>query len=375
MLRSSASGAAEVFRARVDNVHHGQYLVDVTSLFGNQSIENVELGALYQHPSGPEGNYVEPEVGALVLVMKPSDGSRAVCICYVQQLHATRGAKGDRPQIGPGDQVIESRDENFVAIRRGGLIEVRSTPLCQTFWLPLTNTLRDIYSNYEAKSLLGEVSWRHAALDPSRPALETEVLFTWKGRRVVEDAQQTITVRAGHVPVGLFDGASQQARNEGIARADQVVFELAVAPNGGPTVYVLRLDRAGNVMIRTQGGATFEFTGPVHVRTDSTVLWQGVGGLELRSLLTGLLLKATNLSFIATQNVLLQAANLVLSGNVSLGGSGGNQRVPLGDILVNWLRNYALTHRHDPVTGSPVGAEGLIASLSQVLSSRVRLAG
>jgi hypothetical protein len=363
MPPNTAGGSAQIFRAVIYNVHYGKYLVDVRSLFGNLDFKEAELGAAYQHSDGPEGSYVEPEVGAECLVCVPGDGTRAVVISFTREFADEDGAKGDRPSLGPGDQIVHSRDGNYVVVRRGGLIEIRSTAQCQTVYVPIQNLIRTFFSNWEAKSLLGEASWRHSPLEEGAELDGgTEVLFTFRTREYTEDAKQSVTLRCGYVPVQLLAGADAQIANNQ-ASTDQVYFEMELTPQGLDSVFVCRMDKAGNLFMQVGGKASFEFIGPVYLRTKSTVTWKGAADTDVQVSATGTITSTIGeiVSTILRRVFFKTPLFDVQSPNIRLGEGQGLQPGVLGREQLD----YNLNHTHEgagpPSSNWQVKAAGILA--------------
>jgi len=61
--------------------------------------------------------------------------------------------------MNPGDIMLSGADRNFVALRRGGLLEMGANKLCQRVFIPIGNIIRDIAQRYEILSIPGELKF------------------------------------------------------------------------------------------------------------------------------------------------------------------------------------------------------------------------
>jgi hypothetical protein len=106
-----------------------------------------------------------PEVGAQVFLVSPSDGSNSFLLLSAPQASATTedGQPGSfhsgRPFLNPGDISLLTRDGNGFIARRGGLTELRSTPLSRVVFNPFANEVLTLAENWKIDTVGGTMAW------------------------------------------------------------------------------------------------------------------------------------------------------------------------------------------------------------------------
>lgn len=107
-----------------------------------------------------------PEIGAKVLVCRPSDGSEAFLLlsCPFVKDSTEDGQPGsyhsNRPFLNPGDMTVLTRDGNGLIVRRGGVTELRGTALSRIITNPFKNQLLCIAENWKVETLGGSTEWK-----------------------------------------------------------------------------------------------------------------------------------------------------------------------------------------------------------------------
>lgn len=148
--------------ARVINVNIGKWSVDCISTIGGKRFYDIQVMSPYFHYYAGEGIYVMPEVGSLCWVCRPSSGihAPAFVLGFQAPFDTTNvGYRAGRQNLNPGDIMLRTRDDNFVILRRGGVLQIGATSIAQRFFLPIGNFIRDICENYELNTLGGKLSW------------------------------------------------------------------------------------------------------------------------------------------------------------------------------------------------------------------------
>lgn len=153
---------ASVETCRIINVNIEQWSVDCISEYGNKRYFDIQVSTPYFHFINGEGIYAQPEVGALCWVCVPSGGRFAApFVMGFQSAHDQDfdSFQGGRQALNPGDLMMRTRDENFLILRRGGVVQIGATPTAQRFYLPIRNFIRDFCENYELFTFGGELTW------------------------------------------------------------------------------------------------------------------------------------------------------------------------------------------------------------------------
>ena len=144
---------------QVIDVDIEMYTVSVSTQYTQKPLTGLAFSTPYQHFSNGEGIYFMPEVGSLVWVCWPSDGSRPFVLGWAPAREDSGGLRANKMSLNPGDIYLGTRDENFIILRRGGILQIGGGPLSQRMYLPINNTIKDFCENYSLFSLAGDLEW------------------------------------------------------------------------------------------------------------------------------------------------------------------------------------------------------------------------
>jgi hypothetical protein len=155
--------------AIIINVNHKTWTVDVETRHSAKAVNDVQCLVPYHHFSGGEGMHYLPEVGAICMLGWPSDNTPPFIMGYKgaasvigptstdgepqrSGTEATGSAtdvsfKSNRPDLLPGDIAFTTRDENFIILRRGGVIQIGSTSIAQRLYIPILTLLAMLQLN------------------------------------------------------------------------------------------------------------------------------------------------------------------------------------------------------------------------------------
>jgi hypothetical protein len=264
---------------RVTNVNYEQYTVDVVTEFSHKDIQDVPIGALFSNDNHGGGVVVMPEVGSFCNVIEASDGTKMVWGFVVSP--QTRQKVGEdgvpltddvlpdfsgyRPPMEPGDVSLSTRDGNHIALRRGGIISVAASDLCQRMYISTANMIHDYFMRYAAKSPLGEIVWDHGVLLDNSDNQTTGVLIQGSWRENVEDTEFAVEVRVGKLDREHLDTDSDsehlfahEKKSQPIASLSEVAaLSITIHSRGdGPSVtYALQVSREGDMFMLVGGHA------------------------------------------------------------------------------------------------------------------------
>lgn len=329
--------AATIESGRVLDVDINTYTLAVTTQYTKKPQTGITWSSPYLHFANGEGVYVMPEVGSLCWICFPSDNNRPFVLGW-----APAADEGDyrsrRPNLNPGDIYLGTRDENFLILRRGGVVQIGGGPLCQRMFVPINNTIRDFCENYELHSLAGDLEWsiqrEENTTDGHRPAL-----LTLKAREFADDPEPIAKLLVGSHGQG-----------------DDTILSLLVNASGqsGAAQEVgLKIDKKGNVIWTVQNDVVWNVQGSYSIQAKKDI--------SLKSSANFLASADNAVRIIGKKGVTIQASTgtVVIEGApwVQLGPKVkiGNapQAVALAIPLVTWLA----THTHNLTTlapGSPV---------------------
>lgn len=306
---------AQMLQGKIVNVNMVNWTVDVASDFDRKRYFDIQVSSPYLHYSNGEGLSAFPEVGAKCIVCLPSDSSPPFVSAFVMPPEtvdmaapdAPKGAmprtsdgdsssgvsfSGGRPKVKPGDIWLRTRDDNFVVLHRGGVLQIGATELAQRIYIPLRHHIMDISQNYVHHNAGGSEFW---GLQEG-PALSHYPTENWKTYRVYADNKfADIRVKVGKfldfVPEPTGDAGNQSDIDllhlgQG---DDYIVTEVVIAPNGfnpetgsvsssntrNQTVLRFFFDRAGGVFFRAKGN--------VLLSTKKRLVVRATEGIEMAS--------------------------------------------------------------------------------------------
>lgn len=304
---------AVVLQGTIFNVNFVNWTVDVLSQFDQKRYFDIQVGSPYMHPNNGEGFSVFPEVGAKCMVCLPSDSSPPFVACFVMPVevtdmaspeapagttsHASPGATtsgasfaGGRPIPKPGDMYLRTRDDNFVILHRGGVLQLGANELAQRLYIPMQSQIMDVSQNYAHHNAGGSIQWLIGeGPDGGQP---TQYGHTFRVQANSEFAD--VRVRCGKVsamqePPGEL-GNQKEIDAAGLgAGEDIILYEVVVAKDGfnpvtgdlatpsvrDQTVFRFFFDRAGGTFLRCKGSLI--------VSTKKRLTVRALEGIELET--------------------------------------------------------------------------------------------
>lgn len=322
--------------ATVIDVHKNNYTCSVITVHSSKRFDDVQLGSPYFHNANGEGFSVLPEVGAFCKICRGSDTTPPFILCFIAipgmressdgtptRSTAEGGSttdvsfKGRRIDLQPGDQSWSTRDENFVILRRGGVLQIGSTDLAQRIYIPVGNFIHDVCENYAMDSLGGNLRWNVERVE-NDPGGNAPITYALSLNEFAQDEKASIMVR--HMPPGDAEGDNKSA------------WEVVVAKN--------KIDRqTGDYSDETYfmqvmfGGKKTEVTADyeLHVKGKYTVSVDG--DMELKSQGKALLQ--------GSSEARIKADQIITEGTTLLGGADASEPGVLGNQLLTLLTAYA----------------------------------
>lgn len=422
-MATSGGDAAWIESGTIVNVNVRNMTVDWVSQYSGKHITDIQIMTPYLHYSNGEGFTCVPEVGAIATVCYPSDEESPFIMGFLSAPEMVGAKVGDlkaeikkpgveteedlpsstttqsggstnspgvstdagfragRPILNPGDMLWQGRDENWIALRRGGVLQLGSTNVCQRAYIPVRNFIRDFCENWEVATGGGSLSWevKRSESDPSGDA-PTE--FTLISREYAQDKKASIKVSMG----SLNDAEKPPG-------GGKTFVELVIAPESidastgevvGSTKYVLRIDKAGNTFQMQAGSRT------THIVASDTLTVDGDQSVTIgkgRDVKVGTDDKLTisgkhEVSGSSTSVESWGVSKTISAPKLRLGSEAAVEPVVLGLKLVQWLTSH--THAVYatpaapgspaipvlPVSGDP-STQSFVAMAQLLLSSSV----
>lgn len=306
---------ARIVQGRIMNVNLVKWTVDVAAQFDRKKYFNIQVGSPYLHHSNGEGIYVVPEIGCTAVVCIPSDSTPPFVLAFVMAHEAINSATpdapqgtsshsqpvpnatdssfaGGRPTAQLGDIWLRTRDNNFIILHRGGVLQIGATELAQRIYMPLNNQIIDMSENYAHHNAGGAITW---GLQDG-PSLSTYPCQYQHTLRVFADDQYAdIRISEGNVytPMGDPDGG---AAASAAGLGTPIIYEVAVSPKGfiadsgeladpqgtvANSVLRFAFDRASNTLLRISGNVSMSFGGTLTVAVTGNVTMSTQGSASL----------------------------------------------------------------------------------------------
>ncbi len=356
--------------AVIVDVNRTTWTVTADTKHSGRTVPDVQVISPYHHYDTGEGVHHLPEVGAICYLAWPSDNSPPLIMGYIgapasesspdgNPIRATNDGAGShtdvsyrskRPQLNPGDIAITTRDENFIYLRRGGIVQIGSTPLAQRIYIPILNYIKDFCENYEMHSFGGDVAWT-VGREEHDPAGKAPASYVFHLNEFAQDAKATVRIR--HLPLAAAGGGKKSA------------WEVHVSPQG--------IDRdTGDVssatysLVLTTDGTQTEVIG-----ADRTVTVTGNDSLSVSGSRKVDVAGEDSLTAAAVTHIARGRA--VLGGAVvQLGSQSAIHPAVLGDMLMTWFASAMWL----PTAGPPIPIildPTSLGRLATILSTKVTL--
>ena len=270
--------------------------------------DEVPYAAPYISSSHAGGNYFVPEVGSDCYLFTADDGTKFVT-AFVNNPQRSRpesdhddkpieGSSSDGPdfsgfreQMDPGDIYLGTAEGNRVFIRKGGVVEISSTPMCGRIYIPIENLVQDYFQRYRADSPLGSVEWGHASVfsaesmssvNPKEDA-GVPVLVKYNIKSNIKDPtdngkMHAVEVRLGDLGPDNLDLALDESHVFGSELEEDFEPEagedtaglLSVTvsdPNAGRVTYSFQVGRDGSHAVICKGRMHVEVSSGIYVKS------------------------------------------------------------------------------------------------------------
>lgn len=352
--------------AEITDVNRKTWTCTVATKHSAKTFSDVQWGAPYHHNTGGEGIHYMPEIGAHCYLALPVDHTPPFIMAFVAPpsvqtkagaapAAAEEGAEAppadvsyqsNRPDLSPGDIAFTTRDENFLILRRGGVVQLGATPMAQRVIVPVRNFVHDFAENYELATPGGDVLWTvdRPELDPAgKPACS----WTFHMQEFSTDKKATVRVR--HLPLAA-------------AGAKKAAWEVSVAQNGIDRTSGAVSSATYTLMVLTSGEFS-EVIGAnrtIEVKGDDTLK---VGGKQTTTVTGDSKLSAKNITSEAS------GTNGVLGKVVKLADANAIEPGLLGNAMLQWLPTVQVIGP----PGAGVISPASIAAFQKVLSKMVFL--
>lgn len=261
-------------RCRVLDVDTRNYVCTIATEFTQKPLTWVTWMSPYEHYENGEGIYVMPEVGSVAWVVEPSDGSMPFIIGWTSLEDKYASHRARKQDLNPGDIYLGTRDENRIILRRGGVIQIGSTPLAQRIYLPINNIIKDICENYSLQTLAGGLEWSVGITAQSRDGKRpTNVTLTARER--ADDAKPIAQLQIGSHKEGDPTILSLVVNDSG-AIGQKPKVSLTLKKTGDVTWTVKKKDAPAQVRWDIEGTFTVKATEDISLEAQKNAKLKGL---------------------------------------------------------------------------------------------------
>jgi len=268
---SSLLMGALVERARVVNVNIRDYTVDVKTEFSFKNRFDIPIMVPYCNQVQGEGTNFLPEVGAVCWICTSSEDGRDSFVLGFTMVDEGGSYRGGRALLNPGDIHYSTRDGNFLVLRRGGVVQIGSTAICQRVFIPIRNIIQDFAENYELHTPGGDLTWQTARKDEDSDGHQM-CLFTLATKEFADDPNdKTVAVlKMGSHGQGTDTILSMLTRDKG-GGITQTLLEIDKSGQFNLKVKGLDLKVEGDLGATITGQATLKVTGPLTIQSMAAI--------------------------------------------------------------------------------------------------------
>lgn len=352
---STGSQSPSIHRAHIVTVNTRDYTVDVrleSHPYSNHF--DIPFMVPYVHQAQGEGISFMPEVGSICWVCTPSESGRDAFVLGWTVVHEDGSYRGGRELLNPGDIHLATRDGNFITLRRGGIVQIGATPVCQRLYIPLRNIIRDFAENYELSTPAGDLTWLVQRTDEQGDG-HRGCLFTLAAKEFSDDPNKD--------PVAVLKIGSHGEGNE-------TILSLETRDSGGGSIKTkLEITKDGSIEWLFEKDVTLDIRGNYKTTVKGTMDTSSDGNMTLTTLAT-LLAQALEAHIKAGGSALdLTSAAAALNGAaVDLGDAEAPVMIETGNFAA-W--SAAVTALLNGPVGVPA-TKGILPPLTAYKSKKVK---
>jgi hypothetical protein len=275
--------AALVERARVVTVNQRDYTCDITTEFTFKNKFDIPFMTPYCNQIQGEGINFLPEVGAVCWVCTPSEAEREAFILGWTMVDEGGSYRGGRELMNPGDMHFSTRDGNFLFLRRGGSVQIGSTPICQRVYLPIRNIIQDYAENYELRTPAGDLTWKVLRKEEDGAGKQA-CIYTLAYKEFSDDPNEK--------PIGVLKMGSHGEGN------DTILSLLTRDKGGGTKKTCLEINKDGELTWSLKK-LTWKIEGDADIAVDGLFQLAVMGAIDI-SAVDALTAAAKSMSFSAS---------------------------------------------------------------------------
>jgi len=322
---------------------------------GMRRIDDVPLTSPFT--SGRGGSIrANPTLGDKCVLMGEPDDPKIIGFMGVYDPNS--GSYSPREPKGTfGDISMGTAANNYIHLRRSGIIEIKASPLAQTVYIPLGGIIQEHFKQYRGQCPGGNISMGLKSVRTEDGGGAGAVLYSVNCRGSATDTDMSVSYNLGAVSDISHIPAAEIAQ---FSVPGPVYAQLAIGL--GESAYLFQVLRTGERIEKTTQSKVTE-VGGTEASLVGAVFKQVNGDVEMR--VAGAVNMTCGADLIAsiTNSVRVSAPEIIFDGNVRLGGPDAVENVIKGAAF---LQEY-LTHTHNGTVPPPT----FIGDIGALLSRKV----
>lgn len=276
---------------RIVDIHPERGTVDFRSEMTERYSYDIPYSYPYFDQIGGNGFTFNPEVGTTAICLTTSEG-RNIILGFIGVDEEGSYLCG-RQQGNPGDIFITGRDDNFLIIRRGGIVQLGSKPLCQTVYIPTNNIIQNFSENFELYTLAGEMKFSVARAEDQSDG-HSKVLYSLNVKEYADDPKDgpIVSMKAGSQPENIIFSIQTRDKGNGTIKAT-----IKIDKDG-----TLTMNLEKNLVVKIKGDTKIETSGKTDIKSTEDLTIDSSANLKLHGRTTSM--KADTSSEIKSNGVM-----------------------------------------------------------------------
>jgi len=156
---SSSISAARLEVGVITEIDYENQSYAVRSEMSEQPSYRIPIMSPYIDSASAAGLKFCPEVGTTCIMASLSDGNRYI-LGFVIIPDTNGSLDAGFTKMVSGDAFWQGPEGNFVRLRSGGIVEIGSTPVCTSIYIPTRNILHSICENFILDTFAGSLEFK-----------------------------------------------------------------------------------------------------------------------------------------------------------------------------------------------------------------------
>jgi hypothetical protein len=247
---ATAYSGVKIIQGRILSVDKVAHTVDVMGE-NNESFPGISFLPKYLNPSDGSSSFLVPEVNMVVWVCRPSSQSQPFVLGAASpHTQSEDGEDPDnyrlnRPVLNEGDEMI-SRGSGYIVARKSGMIEIGSSQMSRTLWVPVDNLIHSLCENFIIDTPGGSMTLSVRDEDETWGSDISPVEFRLNIKEFANDQFDMFDLRVGRI------AAEDDTFIPIVGGTGEIVARLVVNRH-----FIINVDKSGNVL-RTLHGSEVE---------------------------------------------------------------------------------------------------------------------